>query len=93
MTGRDALGRFIVGNQRAALGWQGLVQRRFAGDEEAARRWWGLMGAWHYDRPYRERGLGHMINPGQPEEFLQRWQATNALLDTFTLNDVPEMEF
>lgn len=89
MTNRDSLGRFTPGNQVAYQGWRALVAKRFQGDEVAAKTWWGKMGAWHYDKPYRERGLGAMPHPGQPEEFVAQF----AQRFEFTLADVPEMEF
>lgn len=51
MTDRDHKGRFMAGNSSALTGWKALIAKRFAGDEAACRRWWGMMGAWHYDAP------------------------------------------
>jgi len=55
MSNRDHRGRFMPGNQVAASGWAGLVQRRFGGDEATAKAWWGRMGAWHHDASYRAK--------------------------------------
>lgn len=89
MTNRDSQGRFTPGNQIARLGWAGLVQRRFNGDEVAAKTWWGRMGAYNSDAIYRQRGLGAMPHPGQPEEFAAQYSQRF----DFTLADVPEMRF
>ena len=89
MTNRDSQGRFAPGNTIAALGWAGLVTRRFGGDEEACKRWWGLMGAYNSDAVYRARGLGAMPHPGQPEEFVAQYSQRFE----FTLADVPEMAY
>jgi hypothetical protein len=74
MTDRDTKGRFVAGNSFALIGWRALVTQRFAGDERACRAWWGCMGAWHYDAPYRADGLGAIPHPGTPEEFLARYR-------------------
>jgi hypothetical protein len=88
MSNRDNLGRFTNGNQVAALGWAGLVTKRFAGNEQIAKRWWGRMGAYNSDAVYRARGLGAMPHPGQPEAFVRQYRAALE----FSLNDVPELE-
>lgn len=98
MTNRDAQGRFTTGNQIAALGWQGLVQRRFAGDRAAARAWVGQLGRWAYGLNYFDRHTGQYMpwvkpcfrqHPGQPEQFAARyWQRFE-----FSLADVQPMEF
>lgn len=56
----------------AKQGWAGLVQRRFGGDERAAKQWIGAVGAYHYDRGLR--GLGWYLrpvfpHPGDPSAF------------------------
>lgn len=89
MSNRDEQGRFTQGHQIARLGWAGLVQRRFGGDEATCKAWWGAMGAWHYDAPYRAKGWGAVPFPGSPEQFCQRM---NQRLD-FTLADVSELAF
>jgi hypothetical protein len=86
---RDRKGRFQPGNQVCYQGWQGLVQKRFAGDEQACREWWGRMGAWHYDTVYRNIGLGAIPHPGTPEEFLQRKRSALA----FKLEELPDLPF
>jgi len=61
--------------QIAKQGWRGLVARHFAGDERAAKRWVGAMGAWHYDQMIMD--LYGAIrpaypHPGTPSEFRAR---------------------
>lgn len=56
----------------AKQGWRGLVKRRFAGDERAAKAWVGAVGAYHYDRLVLD--LYGAIrpaypHPGDPVEF------------------------
>lgn len=88
--GRDSQGRFIEGNIYCYQGWRGLVQKRFGGNEAAAREWWGKMGAYNSDAVYRNIGLGHMPYPGSPEEFMEhRGQA----LETITLENVEPLAF
>ena len=58
----------------ARLGWKGLVERRFEGNEAAARFWWGKVGAHTYARlavggtaiPWKSV----FDYPGSPEEFM-----------------------
>lgn len=38
----------------ARAGWQAVVARRFGGDAAAAKAWFGAVGAWASDAPYRE---------------------------------------
>ena len=88
--GRDCQGRFITGNIYCYQGWRGLVQKRFVGNEAAAREWWGKMGAYNSDAVYRAHSLGHMPYPGSPEEFMQhRGQA----LETISLESVEPLAF
>lgn len=61
--------------QIAKQGWQGLVNRRFAGDERAAKAWVGAVGAHAYDR--RLFDIYGAIrpafpHPGEPSEFRSR---------------------
>lgn len=58
MRNRDALGRFTRGNTVAALGWHGLVRRRFQGNELAAKDWLGQLGRWSYGLNYFNRSTG-----------------------------------
>lgn len=64
--------------QIAKQGWASLVQRRFAGDERAAKAWVGAVGAYHYDQ--RILDIYGAIrpafpHPGDPNEFrAQRYQ-------------------
>lgn len=97
MTNRDSLGRFTPGNQVALLGWRGLVQRRFAGDQAAAKAWVAQLGRWAYGLSYRNANGQYMPwvkqpfrqHPGQPEQFAAEY----ARRFDFTLADVPELEF
>lgn len=56
-----------------AMGWAALVDRRFAGDDAAARAWIGRIGVWADDQshPWWMRVARH---PGSPEQFLSAWQ-------------------
>lgn len=94
---RDKQGRFAAGNPYALMGWQGLVNRRFAGDVVAAKEWVGQLGRYAYGRNYWTPGKGYpcwvkgcsKTHPGTPEAFHVNW---NPRL-SFTLADVPEKEF
>ena len=55
----------------AKQGWTALVQQRFKGNEALCKAWWGAIGAWFYDAPYRQDGLGKIPHPGTPEEFIR----------------------
>ena len=66
--------------QIAKQGWAALVARRFAGDERAAKRWWGAMGAYHYDRQVMDiygAIRPAFPHPGTPTEFRSRLYQTN----------------
>ena len=91
MHGRGQYGRFTKNNTFSLLGWRGLVQQRFGGDETACKTWWGQMGAYHYDKfNYGNSPISLKCeHPGTPEEFLERWRAA---LD-FTLDDLNELPF
>ncbi|TXG77461.1 hypothetical protein E6Q11_02745 [Candidatus Dojkabacteria bacterium] len=97
MTNRDALGRFTTGNQVAYAGWQGLVQRRFAGDRAAARAWFAQLGRWAYGLNYRKPNGEYARwvkqpfrqHPGQPETFAAEYRQRFE----FSLADVQPMEF
>ena len=61
--------------QIAKSGWVGLVDRRFGGDERAAKLWVGAVGAFHYDQQLQ--GLGWYLRPafpppGTPSQFRAR---------------------
>ena len=71
---RDSRGRFVHGHTVAVHGWRGLVNKRFGGNEDAARAWWGCCGAYYYDQMCAPR-MRFMEHPGQPEDFLARWLA------------------
>lgn len=88
-TGRDSRGRFTPGHPFAALGWRGLVQKRFGGDVAAAKDWLGRVGAWEYARQAQIRRTGAFQYPGTPETFLVKWRQRFE----FSLADVGEMKF
>lgn len=47
----------LPAERRAAIaraGWQAVVVQRFGGDMDAAKAWFGAVGAWASDAPYRE---------------------------------------
>jgi hypothetical protein len=97
MTGRDNQGRFTSGNQVAALGWAGLVERRFAGDRAAARAWVGQLGRWAYGLNYRKPDGQYQPwvkptfrqHPGQPETFTAEYRQRLE----FSLSDVEPLAF
>lgn len=66
--------------QIAKRGWMGLVAKRFGGDQRAARRWWGAMGAWHYDQRLLET-FGPIRpafpHPGDPSTFRAKLYQTS----------------
>lgn len=86
---RTSDGRFTNGNKWSSVGWETLINRRFNGDEEAAKTWLGKLGVWSYGQqslnPYFRVKDCFLKHPGTPEEFMQNWD--------FDLNDVPELEF
>ena len=86
---RDSLGRFTPGNHYAAMGWRGLVQKRFGGDVAAAKTWLGKVGAWEYARQAQITRRGVFQHPGTPEQWLEEWRRRFE----FTLADVGEMKF
>jgi len=94
MTGRNNRGRFVAGNPYAALGWRGLVAKRFDGDVTAARAWLAQLGRHAYAKQALEgtrfeyRLQTVWWHPGQPEQFTQRWRQSLS----FTLTDVEEVQ-
>jgi hypothetical protein len=65
--------------QIAKAGWAGLVQRRFGGDERAAKAWWGAIGAYHYDQQVMDiygAIRPAFLHPGEPTEFRARLYQT-----------------
>lgn len=95
--GRDNLGRFTRGHPYAALGWEGLVRKRFQGDSSAARAWLAALGMYAYGLSYYHPTTGYAswvkecfkMHPGSPEQFLMEWRRR---LD-FRLSDVGELKF
>lgn len=83
---RDAKGRFVGGNQIAALGWAGLVNKRFGGNDRLAKRWLAQLGRFAYASMFHplartatmQRRLQTVyIHPGTPEEFVRRLTRLN----------------
>ena len=72
-----------------------LVASHFAGDEAAARRWWGEIGKWASDvaAGYAGTRMHVFHHPGQPAEFLQTYQAQQEYKLEFTLSELGELSF
>lgn len=96
--GGQARAKALTPQQRQAIsrkGWAALVRKHFDGDEVAAKAWFGQLGAWNYDQ---QAGAGNgyifsvFLHPGQPSEFRARRYQLHLFL-SFTLDDVPELEF
>ena len=95
MIGRNKRGRFVAGHPYAALGWAGLVAKRFDGDHIAARAWLAQLGRHAYAKQaiggtrfeYRLQTI--WPHPGPPDQFLAEWRRRLA----FTLADVEELRF
>jgi hypothetical protein len=91
--GRNKRGRFTKGNPYAALGWRGLVQKRFEGDVTAARAYLAQLGRYSYAKQalqgtvFEYRLQTVWKHPGRPEQFLAAWRQSLA----FTLADVEEV--
>lgn len=84
--------------QIARQGWDAMVDKHFAGDEAAAKRWWGSIGAWASDVMAGYAGTWMQVfqHPGQPAEFLQVYQAQQAYKQQrleFTLSELDELSF
>lgn len=82
----------------ARQGWDTMVTKHFAGDQTAARRWWGLIGAWASDVTAGYAGTWMQVfrHPGTPQQFIQRFYAENLTLRQaleFTLEDVEPKDF
>jgi hypothetical protein len=84
---RDSKGRFVVGNTIAVLGWRGLVNKRFSGDEQMAKRWLAQLGGFAYASMFHpqartvtmQRRLETLfVHPGTPEEFIRRLTHLNS---------------
>jgi hypothetical protein len=84
---RDSKGRFVPGNTIAALGWRGLVNKRFGGNEKMAKRWLAQLGGFAYASMFHpqsrtatmQRRLETLyIHPGTPEEFVRRLTRLNS---------------
>lgn len=75
---RTERGRFAPGNRVSCLGWAGLVEKRFKGDEQAAKQWLIRLGKFAYARQaggftpaMRRRMQRTFTHPGTPEEYLE----------------------
>lgn len=91
---RDSKGRFTRGNRYAVQGWQGLVKKRFNGDEALARQWLAQLGRFAYASMFPPQARTatmqwrheHLYrHPGQPEEFVSRF--------SFGLDELQELAF
>lgn len=95
MTGRNTRGQFTQGNTFAALGWRGLVAKRFDGDTTAARAWLAQLGRHAYAKQaiegtvfeYRLQTIWR--HPGSTGEFLTQWREA---LNAITLDNVQEVQ-
>lgn len=79
---RNSQGQFAPGNTVSRLGWAGLVEKRFKGDEKAAKGWLIRLGKFAYGkqagqftRAMRDRAEVLFRHPGTPEEFHQALRA------------------
>lgn len=59
----------------ARAGFRALVERRFDGDWEMAKRYVGEVGAWGSD-VYRGTPWQRFTHPGTIDAFLSRWKPT-----------------
>lgn len=97
MPERDNKGRFARGNSISRAGWQGQVDSCFEGKADWQKEWIGKKGAYAYDTPYRNRGLGVFKDPGSPAEFVARKKAhlenLRQVAEEITLESVNELAF
>jgi hypothetical protein len=82
----------------ARQGWAAMVDKHFAGDEQAAKAWWGAIGKWASDvsAGYAGTWMQAFSHPGPPAAFLERrtqQQAACRQALAFTLSDLPEQAF
>jgi len=76
--GGHARAKALTPKQRKAIsrkGWRGLVRKQFAGDEAAARAWFGALGAWCYDQQLLDiygAVRSAFPYPGTPTEYRAR---------------------
>lgn len=77
---RTKTGKFAPGNRVSRLGWQGLVNKRFAGNKAAARAYVAQLGRWSYAKQavggtrFEYRLQTVWPHPGTPEQFLKKWE-------------------
>lgn len=96
MTGRNKRGRFTPGNTISKSGWLGLVQKRFSGDQTAAKAYVAQLGRHSYARQaiegtrFEYRLTTIWRHPGTPEQFLSHWQQQ---LAGITVESVNELSF
>jgi hypothetical protein len=96
MTGRNQRGRFTPRNTISKSGWLGLVQKRFNGDQTAAKAYVAQLGRHSYARQaisgtvfeYRLQSVWR--HPGTPEQFLAHWRQQ---LASITIESVHELSF
>jgi hypothetical protein len=82
----------------ARMGWNAMVDKHFAGDEMAAKRWWGSIGAWASDvmAGYAGTWMHVFHHPGPPDQFLKLEEAKRAYKQqrlNFSLRDLEELSF
>lgn len=82
----------------AQQGWDAMVDKHFGGDQQAAKEWWGAIGAWASDvmAGYAGTWMHVFHHPGQPAEFLKQYQAQQAYKQQrleFTLSELGELSF
>lgn len=93
-----ARARALPAERRRAIarqGWDALVRKHFEGDQAAARRWWGEIGAWASDvaAGYAGTWMQAFHHPGPPHEFLERYEHEQRYALDFTLDELGELAF
>lgn len=91
-----------LGRRAYRAGWDyeacitdALVRKHFEGDQEAAKRWWGAIGAWASDvaAGYAGTWMQAFHHPGPPHEFLERLEHERRYALDFTLDELGELAF
>lgn len=96
--GGKARARALSTERRRAIarqGWDAMVRKHFEGDQEAAKRWWGAIGAWASDvaAGYAGTWMQAFRHPGPPHEFLERLEHERRYALDFTLDELGELAF
>lgn len=96
--GGKARARALKPERRSAIarmGWDAMVDKHFEGDQEAAKRWWGAIGAWASDvaAGYAGTWMQAFRHPGPPHEFLERLEYERRYALDFTLDELGELAF